>query len=351
MLIIINSCTLKGRDSYIQHDVQELMRVLFDALDKYLDPKILPGDPDKKEEKKDEKKDDDSSKCVSKLFTGVLDDYISTIEKVNDKPVYERCHQAEFMDVQLVIRGVSSIEEALDNYVKPEIMNGDNQWKVEELNNRKFDAEKGFKFRELPYILTLQLKRFDYDPQTWSRIKLANKVTYPFILDMSKYVSKERKKYLYELYSVLIHAGNANGGHYYAYIKNFADGKWYEFNDTNVTAITEEQVKAMAGGNDDQRHRAYGVSTNAYMLMYRLVDKKINLQKVSNDLIPEDCRKEVEAENEAFKKAKATWLRMKDMITLRLFYKSNTPPLTVKVHKKQTIKETTVCIYIVENID
>jgi hypothetical protein len=195
-------------------------------------------------------------------------------------------------------------------------------------------------------ILTLQLKRFDYDPLTWRRIKLANKVTYPFFLDMSKYISSQ-KKYLYELYSVLIHAGNANGGHYYAYIKNFADGKWYEFNDTNVTAITEEKVKSMAGGDDSPRHKAYGVSTNAYMLMYRLVDRKLNLMKVSNDLIPENCLKEVEMENEAFKNAKAAWIRMQEMITLKLFYKNNTPPLTVKAHKKETIKEVTVRFYIV----
>lgn len=35
-------------------------------------------------------------------------------------------------------------------------------------------------------------------------------------------------KIWYELYAILIHSGNASFGHYYAYIKNFADAKWYE---------------------------------------------------------------------------------------------------------------------------
>ena len=42
----------------------------------------------------------------------------------------------------------------------------------------------------------------------------------------------------YELFSVLIHSGGASGGHYYAYIKSFANGKWYDFNDSSVSEIS-----------------------------------------------------------------------------------------------------------------
>ena len=34
------------------------------------------------------------------------------------------------------------------------------------------------------------------------------------------------------------HMGNAQGGHYTANIKN-SNGKWYNFNDTNITEIQE----------------------------------------------------------------------------------------------------------------
>lgn len=54
--------------------------------------------------------------------------------------------------------------------------------------------------------------------------------------------------YVYELYSVLIHAGSAFGGHYYAYIKSFQDGKWYNFNDSSVSEISEEELTKVFGG-------------------------------------------------------------------------------------------------------
>ena len=50
----------------------------------------------------------------------------------------------------------------------------------------------------------------------------------------------EQGEFVYELYSIMIHSGGAFGGHYYAYIKSFEDGKWYNFNDSSVTEITDE---------------------------------------------------------------------------------------------------------------
>ena len=45
--------------------------------------------------------------------------------------------------------------------------------------------------------------------------------------------------YIYELFSILIHSGSAMGGHYYAYIRSFQDGNWYNFNDSSVTKISD----------------------------------------------------------------------------------------------------------------
>ena len=58
--------------------------------------------------------------------------------------------------------------------------------------------------------------------------------------------------HVYELYAILIHAGGALGGHYYAYIKSFEDGKWYNFNDSSVSEIhganVIEEIQQMFGG-------------------------------------------------------------------------------------------------------
>ena len=67
--------------------------------------------------------------------------------------------------------------------------------------------------------------------------------------------------YVYELYSVLVHSGGAMGGHYYTYIKSFEDGKWYNFNDSMVSGINEDEIAKVFGDK-------YGGAT-AYMLMYK----------------------------------------------------------------------------------
>ena len=55
--------------------------------------------------------------------------------------------------------------------VNPEILDGNNQYQCDNCN-KKCDAHKGLKFESFPYLLTLQLKRFDFDYDTMARIKL-----------------------------------------------------------------------------------------------------------------------------------------------------------------------------------
>jgi len=64
-----------------------------------------------------------------------------------------------------------SQEEALDGFVQAETLDGNNQYFCETCN-KKCDAQKGLKFSHFPYILTLHLKRFDFDYNTMHRIKL-----------------------------------------------------------------------------------------------------------------------------------------------------------------------------------
>lgn len=70
-------------------------------------------------------------------------------------------------------------------------------------------------------------------------------------------------EFVYELYAVLVHAGNIGGGHYYAYIKSFEDNRWYLFNDRDVSLTTEDSIERSYG-------RKYGDAT-AYLIKYRKV--------------------------------------------------------------------------------
>ena len=79
----------------------------------------------------------------------------------------------KYLDIPLVIRGfgsttaIKSVEEALSKFVQPELLYGDNQYKCSKCNIN-VDATKGLKFTSFPYLLTLQLKRFDFDYNTVS---------------------------------------------------------------------------------------------------------------------------------------------------------------------------------------
>lgn len=67
-----------------------------------------------------------------------------------------------------------SQEEAIRAFVQYETLEGANQYHCEKCN-KKCDAHKGLKFTKFPYLLTLHLKRFDFDYKTFHRIKLNDK--------------------------------------------------------------------------------------------------------------------------------------------------------------------------------
>lgn len=70
---------------------------------------------------------------------------------------------------------MKSVTESLEYFLKPEVLDGDNQYCCQSCH-KKVDAVKGLKFERLPYLLSLQLKRFDFDYNTFQRIKLNDEV-------------------------------------------------------------------------------------------------------------------------------------------------------------------------------
>ena len=71
--------------------------------------------------------------------------------------------------------------------------------------------------------------------------------------DVLPEVSKN-PKCVYDLYAISNHFGTLSGGHYTAYCKNAITGKFYEFDDTNVSQIEETKIATNA----------------AYVLFYKL---------------------------------------------------------------------------------
>jgi ubiquitin C-terminal hydrolase len=145
-----------------------------------------------------------------------------------------------------------SLLDCFDLYVEGETMEGENAWYNEE-TKQKQNVKKQISYWSLPTILAIDLKRFNpMNPANKNQIL----VTFPINdLDLSKYVIGYKKEtYVYDLYGIANHSGGTLGGHYYSYVKN-ANGKWYCYNDTNVTEIKSPDTEL--------------ITPRAYCLFYR----------------------------------------------------------------------------------
>ncbi|XP_047662512.1 ubiquitin carboxyl-terminal hydrolase 47 isoform X1 [Tachysurus fulvidraco] len=374
-------------EAWQQHDVQELCRVMFDALEQKW-------------------KQTEQADLINQLYQGKLKDYVRCLECGN-----ESWRIDTYLDIPLVIRpfGASqafgSVEEALQAFIQPETLDGPNQYFCERCK-KKCDARKGLRFLHFPYLLTLQLKRFDFDYTTMHRIKLNDRMTFPEELDMSPFIDLEDEKspqtesctdsgaenegschsdqmsndfstddgvdegicldststteralkpkssLTYELFSVMVHSGSAAGGHYYACIKSFSDGQWYSFNDQHVSKITQDDIRKTHGGSSGSRgyySSAFASSTNAYMLIYRLKDPSRNAKYLDVEDFPEHIKRLVQRERESEEQEKRQREIERNTCKIKLFcmhpVKMVMMENKLEVHKDKTLREATEIAY------
>ncbi|MGH0151493.1 UNVERIFIED_CONTAM: hypothetical protein FKN15_034980 [Acipenser sinensis] len=242
-------------DSFMQHDVQELCRVLLDNVENKMKGTCVEG-------------------TIPKLFRGKM---VSYIQCKHVDYISERIE--DYYDIQLSIKGKKNIFESFQDYVAVEQLDGDNKYDAGEHGLQ--EAEKGVKFLTFPPVLHLQLMRFMYDPQTDQNIKINDRFEFPEQLPLDEFLQKLDSKdpANYILHAVLVHSGDNHGGHYVVYLNPRGDGKWCKFDDDVVSRCTkEEAIEHNYGGHDDDlsvRH-----CTNAYMLVY------IRESKLSEVLLP-----------------------------------------------------------------
>ncbi|SNX86256.1 related to UBP12 - ubiquitin C-terminal hydrolase [Melanopsichium pennsylvanicum] len=185
---------------------------------------------------------------------------------------------------------ILSIEDCMDEFTREEQLGEDDPWYCPGCKEFR-QATKKFDLWKAPDILVVHLKRFSAGRH--SRDKLNVLVDFPLEgLDLADRVegtqalrrvraeAKESGEELsesmlgsgilrplednddavavdapiYDLYAVDNHFGGLGGGHYTAFAKSPADGKWYEFDDSSVRPVANpETVK----------------SSSAYLLFYR----------------------------------------------------------------------------------
>ncbi|CAI9302003.1 unnamed protein product [Lactuca saligna] len=287
-------------DSFMQHDVQELNRVLCEKLEDKMKGTVVEG-------------------TIQQLFEG---HHMNYIECINVD--YKSTRKESFYDLQLDVKGCRDVYASFDKYVEVERLEGDNKYHAEQHGLQ--DAKKGVLFIDFPPVLQLQLKRFEYDFMRDTMVKINDRYEFPLQLDLDrengKYLSPQADRSvrnLYTLHSVLVHSGGVHGGHYYAYIRPTLSDQWLKFDDERVTK--EDMKRALDeqyGGEEElpQANPGFNNSpfkftkySNAYMLVYiRESDKEKIICNVDEKDVAEHLRirlKKEQEEKEQKKKEKA----------------------------------------------
>nr|XP_043618417.1 ubiquitin C-terminal hydrolase 12-like isoform X1 [Erigeron canadensis] len=277
-------------DSFMQHDVQELNRVLCEKLEDKMKGTVVEG-------------------TIQQLFEG---HHMNYIECINVD--YKSTRKESFYDLQLDVKGCRDVYASFDKYVEVERLEGDNKYHAEQHGLQ--DAKKGVLFIDFPPVLQLQLKRFEYDFMRDTMVKINDRYEFPLQLDLDrengKYLSPQADRTvrnLYTLHSVLVHSGGVHGGHYYAYIRPTLSDQWLKFDDERVTK--EDMKRALDeqyGGEEElpQANPGFNNSpfkftkySNAYMLVYiRESDKDKIICNVDEKDVAEHLRARLKKEQE-----------------------------------------------------
>ncbi|XP_039510750.1 probable ubiquitin carboxyl-terminal hydrolase FAF-X isoform X2 [Pimephales promelas] len=275
-----------------QHDALEFFNSLVDSLDEAL--KAL-GHPS----------------MLSRILGGSFAD-----QKIcQGCPHRYECEES-FTTLNVDIRNHQNLLDSLEQYVKGDLLEGANAYHCEKCN-KKVDTVKRLLIKKLPPVLAIQLKRFDYDWERECAIKFNDYFEFPRELDMEPYtvagvaklegdeVSPESQvipenppanpdaSSRYRLVGVLVHSGQASGGHYYSYIvqRHGSDGdglkdRWYKFDDGDVTECKmddDEEMKNQCFGGEymgevfdhmmkRMSYRRQKRWWNAYILFYERMD-------------------------------------------------------------------------------
>ena len=199
-----------------------------------------------------------------------------------------------YITITLQVKNKKSILQSLNSFVEGEMLEGDNAYHCAQCN-KKVNTLKRACLKKLPNQLIMVLKRFEFDYDTMTKVKINDHCEFPTKLNLEPYTQqglrkaekqkKEEKKmekpknegdnqnandhqlnekeypesyFEYKLAGIVIHLGIADSGHYYSLIQDrelndiSEDKKWYEFNDTIVKYFDPKDLPNEAFGGEEK---------------------------------------------------------------------------------------------------
>lgn len=218
-----------------------------------------------------------------------------------------------FLTVSLEVKNKKNIDQSLAAFAEGEMLEGDNAYHCA-LCDKKVSALKRACLKKLPNHLIMVLKRFEFDYDTGSKVKVNDFLEFPNKLNIEPYTQQGMRKaekakkngneesqdkdqkeeeaheyppsyFEYKLTGVVIHLGFADSGHYYSLIQDHEltdipeDKRWYEFNDHLVSNFDPKNIPSVAFGGEEKwkyynvgEHSSTEKIKNAYLLFYERIE-------------------------------------------------------------------------------
>ena len=308
-----------------QHDAVEFYNSVLDCIDEATKSINLP-------------------QICSQVLGGIFAD-----QKICKDCPHRYSREESFTLLSLDVKHSQRLTESLEQYVKGDLLEGANAYYCEKCD-KKVTTIKRTCIKKLPSVLAIQLKRFDYDWERETAVKSNEYFEFPRELDMEPYTvtgvarsesktsnsnskndvsinednsisspatddtTSEAVSNFYKLVGIVVHSGQANGGHYYSYIQHKGDDgeyRWFKFDDNDVSEfkMDDEALKDQCFGGDYSgevydnimKRMAYKKQKrwwNAYILFYEKIENsETKTAESSNDATTADQNNEKNENN------------------------------------------------------
>uniref|UniRef100_H2ZJG5 ubiquitinyl hydrolase 1 n=1 Tax=Ciona savignyi TaxID=51511 RepID=H2ZJG5_CIOSA len=232
-----------------QHDGQELLALFLESLHQERKTMIKSNvssteettnghNTDTTADKLWDKYIDDNQSAIVDIFQGQLE---STV--ICSKCEFKSVTYEPFMYLSLPLNSVDetspgeqtlTLEMCLSAYTKSEILDDENPWYCPTCCCHQV-AEKQLRICRWPDTLIVYIKRFLYHSK--NAVKVDDEVLFPMESFNPGAISGTRPNRFksYNLVACMSHFGGVYSGHYTAHCKHPVTGKWYLYNDENVS--------------------------------------------------------------------------------------------------------------------
>jgi len=188
---------------------------------------------------------------------------------------HNRNREGDFYMVSLDIKNKKTLEESFETFIEGEMLDGDNQISCPQCKGKTNVLKRDCLF-ETPDHLCLELRRFEFNFDTFQKEPISDYYELPMVIDLKPFThqglsqaennAEEHKSsntgnYRYQLSGAIIYKGDGKVGSYHSLIKDReSDGQWYKVDDKGSEEFDVNNLPSEAFGGSGKGY--------AYVVFY-----------------------------------------------------------------------------------